>query len=116
MRFLTEDLFRSAPQDSGRGFIHEGDAAVAIKTVDTFRSGVEDNQALGSEGLTFLLRSFSGHELPQLSTHADQQLGEIFVTALGSGTKERENTERSGSHAEGNRERCVRFGEGRRRA
>jgi hypothetical protein len=37
---------------------------VAIQTVDTFGSGIENDQTLGSEALAFRFRRFSGHKLP----------------------------------------------------
>src|SRR5580704_17093755 len=115
MRFFAEDLLRSATQDSGRRFVDKRDAAVAIKTVDTFRGRIENNQALGPQAFALLFGGFPGHELPQLAPDAEQQFGEILVATLGSGTKKRKYAQGSGSDAEVKCNGGLRLGQGRRR-
>src|ERR1700723_2596325 len=114
MRFFAENLLRTATQDSGRRFVNKGNAAVAIKTVDTFRGRIENNQALGPQALALLFGGFPGHELPQLTPHTEQQFGKVLVATLGSGAKKRKHAQRSGSDAERKCDGGLRLGEGRR--
>jgi hypothetical protein len=70
MGFSAENLLGRAAENSGRRFVHESDAAVAVQAIDAFRSGIENDEAFGAQAFALFFRGFSGHELPKLAAHA----------------------------------------------
>src|SRR5271169_5651186 len=98
--FLADGVFAAQAQGARGGAVDKGDGAGEIHAVDTFGSGLENQNEFPANSFALFFGNFASHELTQLVADANEKVMQRIVYDLSFVTEEHHDAEYSLRHAE----------------